>query len=156
MNVHLVNSTEKSFGTAVITPRWLYVLDAATLDHFRNAQICDETLEQLDPSSQRRPRDRDRHPPWQRTPRLSDWQNSPRARRVGGFGGIHATLASSRFVSTGVKEHTLQPQKPLGTSPGMFRLQREEPQMNSALNPGVDHSCALSFTRISHLFKGEK
>jgi hypothetical protein len=50
MNVHLINPSDKSFGTAVITPRWLYVLAAATPDSFGNAQICDETLEQLDPS----------------------------------------------------------------------------------------------------------
>jgi hypothetical protein len=49
MNVHLVNPSDKSFGTAVITPRWLYVLAAATPDSFGDAQICDETLEQLDP-----------------------------------------------------------------------------------------------------------
>ena len=40
-----------SFGTAVITPRWLYVLAAATPTAFGDAVICDETLEQLDPSS---------------------------------------------------------------------------------------------------------
>ena len=51
MNVHLINPSDKSFGTAVITPRWLYVLAAATPDSFGDAQICDETLEQLDPSS---------------------------------------------------------------------------------------------------------
>src|SRR5438270_88295 len=50
MNIHLVNPSDKSFGTAVITPRWLYVLAAATPDSFGDAQICDETLEQLDPS----------------------------------------------------------------------------------------------------------
>ena len=50
MNVHLVNPSDKSFGTAVITPRWLYVLAAATPESFGNPQICDETLEQLDPS----------------------------------------------------------------------------------------------------------
>jgi radical SAM superfamily enzyme YgiQ (UPF0313 family) len=49
MSVHLVNPSDKSFGTAVLTPRWLYVLAAATPDCFGNARICDETLEQLDP-----------------------------------------------------------------------------------------------------------
>jgi radical SAM superfamily enzyme YgiQ (UPF0313 family) len=49
LNVHLVNPSDKSFGTAVITPRWLYVLAAATPDSFGDAWICDETLEQLDP-----------------------------------------------------------------------------------------------------------
>ncbi len=51
MNVHLVNPSDKSFGTAVITPRWLYVLAAATPASFGDAKICDETLEQLDPST---------------------------------------------------------------------------------------------------------
>lgn len=33
----------------MITPRWLYVLAAATPASFGDAQICDETLERLDP-----------------------------------------------------------------------------------------------------------
>ena len=48
--VHLINPSDMSFGTAVITPRWLYVLAAATPAIFGDAVICDETLEQLDPS----------------------------------------------------------------------------------------------------------
>ncbi len=48
MNVHLVNPSDKSFGTAVITPRWLFVLAAATPAAFGDPKICDETLEQLD------------------------------------------------------------------------------------------------------------
>jgi radical SAM superfamily enzyme YgiQ (UPF0313 family) len=50
MKVHLVNPSDMSFGTAVITPRWLYVLAAATPAVFGNPEICDETLEQLDQS----------------------------------------------------------------------------------------------------------
>jgi radical SAM superfamily enzyme YgiQ (UPF0313 family) len=50
MKVHLVNPSDMSFGTAVITPRWLYVLAAATPTAFGNAEICDETLDQLEPS----------------------------------------------------------------------------------------------------------
>lgn len=38
-----------SFGTAVITPRWLYVLAAATPTEFGDPSIWDETLEQIDP-----------------------------------------------------------------------------------------------------------
>jgi radical SAM superfamily enzyme YgiQ (UPF0313 family) len=49
--VHLVNPSDMSFGTAVITPRWLYVLAAATPAAFGDAIICDETLEQFDPES---------------------------------------------------------------------------------------------------------
>jgi radical SAM superfamily enzyme YgiQ (UPF0313 family) len=50
MTVHLVNPSDMSFGTAVITPRWLYVLATATPESFGDAQICDETLERLDPA----------------------------------------------------------------------------------------------------------
>ena len=48
MRVHLVNPSDLSFGTAVITPRWLYVLAAATPPRFGDPHIADETLEQLD------------------------------------------------------------------------------------------------------------
>src|SRR5947209_18938897 len=51
MNVHLVNPSDKSFGTAVITPRWLFVLAAATPAAFGDPKICDETLAQIDPLS---------------------------------------------------------------------------------------------------------
>ena len=47
MSVHLVNPSDTSFGTAVITPRWLYVLAAATDRSFGDPEICDETLEHL-------------------------------------------------------------------------------------------------------------
>lgn len=50
MRVHLVNPSDMAFGTAVITPRWLYVLAAATPDEFGDPIIWDETLEHLDPS----------------------------------------------------------------------------------------------------------
>jgi predicted RecA/RadA family phage recombinase len=49
--VHLVNPSDMSFGTAVITPRWLYVLAAATPAPFGDPILCDETLEQLDPAT---------------------------------------------------------------------------------------------------------
>ena len=34
MNVYLVNPSHVSFGIGVITPRWLYVLAAATPESF--------------------------------------------------------------------------------------------------------------------------
>jgi radical SAM superfamily enzyme YgiQ (UPF0313 family) len=46
--VHLVNPSTKSFGVAVITPRWLYVLAAATGSRWGDPQIVDETLDPLD------------------------------------------------------------------------------------------------------------
>ncbi|MGC2198023.1 MAG: radical SAM protein [Terriglobales bacterium] len=45
MRVHLINPSEVSFGTAVITPRWLYVLAAATPAGFGEPCLVDETLE---------------------------------------------------------------------------------------------------------------
>jgi len=51
VGIHLVNPSDISFGTAVITPRWLYVLASATPRSFGDPRICDETLEQLDPAS---------------------------------------------------------------------------------------------------------
>jgi radical SAM superfamily enzyme YgiQ (UPF0313 family) len=49
--VFLVNPSSLSFGTAVITPRWLFVLAAATPERFGTPVIVDETLEQLDLST---------------------------------------------------------------------------------------------------------
>ncbi len=43
--VHLVNPSNQSFGVAVITPRWLYVLAAATGSRWGDPQIVDETLD---------------------------------------------------------------------------------------------------------------
>lgn len=51
MRVHLINPSDTAFGTAVITPRWLFVLAAATPDEFGDPILCDETLEALDPST---------------------------------------------------------------------------------------------------------
>jgi radical SAM superfamily enzyme YgiQ (UPF0313 family) len=51
MRVHLINPSHVSFGVAVITPRWLYVLAAATPRAWGDPAICDETLEALDPAS---------------------------------------------------------------------------------------------------------
>jgi radical SAM superfamily enzyme YgiQ (UPF0313 family) len=50
MRVHLVNPSDVSFGTAVITPRWPYVLAAATPNRFGDPNIIDETLEPFDES----------------------------------------------------------------------------------------------------------
>ena len=46
--VHLINPSNLSFGVAVITPRWLYVLAAATGTKWGDPNILDETLEALD------------------------------------------------------------------------------------------------------------
>ena len=49
MRVHLINPSEVSFGIAVITPRWLYVLAAATPREFGDPSLVDETLLAVDP-----------------------------------------------------------------------------------------------------------
>lgn len=49
MRVHLINPSDVSFGTAVITPRWLYVLAAATPESYGNPSLVDETLAAVDP-----------------------------------------------------------------------------------------------------------
>ena len=51
MRVHLINPSDNSFGTAVITPRWLFVLAAATPASMGDPILVDESLEQLDPES---------------------------------------------------------------------------------------------------------
>jgi Radical SAM superfamily len=51
LRIHLVNPSDLSFGTAVITPRWLYVLAAATPERYGTPSIVDETLEPLDLAS---------------------------------------------------------------------------------------------------------
>src|SRR5512141_2278264 len=51
VRVHLINPSHLAFGVGVITPRWLYVLAAATPAQFGDPVITDETLEMLDPSA---------------------------------------------------------------------------------------------------------
>ncbi len=51
MAVHLINPSDNSFGTAVITPRWLFVLAAATPKAMGDPILVDESLEQLDPET---------------------------------------------------------------------------------------------------------
>ncbi len=49
--IHLVNPSTQSFGVAGITPRWRYVLAAATGTRWGDPRIVDETLEQIDLAS---------------------------------------------------------------------------------------------------------
>ena len=51
MRIHLVNPSDVSFGTAVITPRWQYVLAAATPARHGTPLLVDETLERMDDGS---------------------------------------------------------------------------------------------------------
>jgi len=45
--VHLINPSNLSFGVAVITPRWLYVLAAATGTKWGDPHLVDETLDPI-------------------------------------------------------------------------------------------------------------
>ncbi len=51
ISVHLVNPSDNSFGTAVITPRWLFVLAAATPSSAGDPILVDESIEQIVPES---------------------------------------------------------------------------------------------------------
>jgi radical SAM superfamily enzyme YgiQ (UPF0313 family) len=51
MRIHIVNPSDVSFGTAVITPRWQYVLAAATPARHGTPVLIDETLEPMDDDS---------------------------------------------------------------------------------------------------------
>jgi radical SAM superfamily enzyme YgiQ (UPF0313 family) len=48
MPVYLVNPSDLSFGIGVITPRWLFVLAAATPPAFGDPIVVDEAIEKLD------------------------------------------------------------------------------------------------------------
>jgi radical SAM superfamily enzyme YgiQ (UPF0313 family) len=50
VRVHLINPSDVSFGIGVITPRWLFVLAAATPKSYGDPIISDETLEPFDPA----------------------------------------------------------------------------------------------------------
>jgi radical SAM superfamily enzyme YgiQ (UPF0313 family) len=51
MRIQLINPSHVSFGVAVITPRWLFVLAAATPAEYGDPLITDETLEPFEPST---------------------------------------------------------------------------------------------------------
>jgi Radical SAM superfamily len=93
LRVHLVNPSNESFGTAVITPRWLYVLAGATPAEYGDPIITDETLERFD-ETQLRAGDVvgiGIHT----SNALRGYELGRRVRDLGAFvvfGGIHATL----------------------------------------------------------------
>lgn len=51
IRIHLINPSDNSFGTAVITPRWLFVIAAATPRDLGNPIVVDECLEKVSPGS---------------------------------------------------------------------------------------------------------
>ncbi len=48
LRVHLINPSDLSFGIGVVTPRWLYVIAAATPARYGDPVITDEALERTD------------------------------------------------------------------------------------------------------------
>ena len=93
MQIHLINPSHVSFGIGVITPRWLYVLAAATPASYGDPILTDETLEPLEISSI--------HPSdivgigIHTGNALRGYEVGRTARAAGAtvvFGGIHATL----------------------------------------------------------------
>jgi len=102
MNVHLINPSTVSFGTAVITPRWQYVLAGATPKIFGDPNLVDETLFQMD--AQRI------HPGdavgigIHTANALRGYEIGKIARERGAyviFGGIHATLYPEEAIELG-------------------------------------------------------
>ena len=56
MRVHIVNPSDLSFGVAVITPRWMFVLAGAMPNTWGDPILTDETLEPFDPRAAERPK----------------------------------------------------------------------------------------------------
>ena len=102
MQVHLINPSDNSFGTAVITPRWLFVLAAATPKTAGDPVLVDESLEQVVPESIQ-PGDIvgiSVHT----GNALRGYQVGRMARERGAwviYGGIHATLFPEEALETG-------------------------------------------------------
>jgi radical SAM superfamily enzyme YgiQ (UPF0313 family) len=102
MTVYLINPSHVSFGIGVITPRWLYVLAAATPASAGTLVLADETLDPFDPAVLR---------PGDvvgigiHTGNALRGYEVGRAARASGatviFGGIHATLYPDEARDTG-------------------------------------------------------
>ncbi len=102
MQIHLINPSDISFGSSVITPRWLFVLAAATPRHYGDPLLTDETLAQLDFATVK-PGDVvgiGIHT----ANVLRGYEVGRRARALGAyviFGGIHATLFPDEVYELG-------------------------------------------------------
>src|SRR6185295_10956124 len=102
MTVHLVNPSHLSFGIGVITPRWMFVLAAATPSTFGFPQLTYETLEPFEVSTVQ---------PGDVVGIGIHTGNALRGHEIGTlarargaivvFGGIHATLYPDEALSLG-------------------------------------------------------
>ena len=102
MRVYLVNPSSVSFGTAVITPRWLYVLAGATPARWGDPIVADETLEAFDVEQVAKG---DVVGIGIHTGNASrGYEVGRRVRELGGwvvYGGIHATLYPDEALEVG-------------------------------------------------------
>jgi radical SAM superfamily enzyme YgiQ (UPF0313 family) len=102
LRVHLINPSSVSFGTAVITPRWQYVIAAATPRSYGDPILVDETLAQIDPETIQKG---DAVGIGIHTANaLRGYEIGKIARERGAyviFGGIHATLFPEEAVELG-------------------------------------------------------
>jgi len=93
LRIHLINPSDISFGRGVITPRWLYVLAAATPRQYGDPILVDETLVQIDLSTVKKG---DVVGIGIHTANvLRGYELGRKAREIGAwviYGGIHATL----------------------------------------------------------------
>ncbi|RQV97860.1 radical SAM protein, partial [bacterium] len=109
MRIYLVNPSDVAFGVGVITPRWLYVLAAATPKKYGDPVIIDETLESMRPG-QIRPGDVvgiGIHT----ANALRGFEVGRIARALGAFvvfGGIHATLYPGEAQELGAAHAVVQ------------------------------------------------
>jgi hypothetical protein len=102
LSVHLVNPSDNSFGTAVITPRWLFVLAAATPQIAGDPILVDESLEQIVPETiSRETLSASACIPAMRcaATRWGGWRASRGAWVI--YGGIHATLFPEEALERG-------------------------------------------------------
>ncbi len=109
MAVHLINPSDNSFGTAVITPRWLFVLAAATPASFGDPILVDESIEALDPAT---------IAPGDVVGISVHTGNALRGYEVGrlahergatvAYGGIHATLFPEEPFDRGFADHVVK------------------------------------------------
>jgi radical SAM superfamily enzyme YgiQ (UPF0313 family) len=102
LKIFLVNPSDVAFGTAVITPRWLFVLAAATPGHYGDPVIVDETLNTIDVESIR---PGDVVGIGVHTANVLRGMEVGRAAREKGawvvYGGIHATLYPEELLEMG-------------------------------------------------------
>jgi radical SAM superfamily enzyme YgiQ (UPF0313 family) len=102
LSVYLINPSHISFGIGVITPRWLYVLAAATPATYGDPILVDETLESFDPATLK---SGDIVGIGIHTGNaLRGYELGVAARAVGAwvvFGGIHATLYPAEALDLG-------------------------------------------------------